>query len=405
MIENIEPDFTSATMRWLAEANLNERQSLGQFMTPRFMRMHLLEQLEIKAGDKVLDPGVGTGEFLRDAWHIQPEAQYFGWDIDPKILEFAHENIPVASLENVSALESTLRAEFDFIIGNPPYFELKLEPEMKSRYAPVISGRANIYAMFIKLGIELLKPGGTLAYVVPPSMNAGAYFKNLRNYIQSNGHVSYLKIFHKSDHFVDAQTSVQVIVIKKALGRSNHVYIHPTTPGQESLAIYVEDKGVLESAFQGKLTLLDLGYKAVTGTIVWNQKKDLLRDETSEEAVPLYYARNIRSGQIELIPDDLKKQFIVPSKPQLGPAILINRIIGGVGKGLINAALVPEGQAFVAENHLNVIQQLDSVEQKVSFNNLLAQVRSRNTIEAARLITGNTQLSASEWNSLIPFTL
>ena len=374
-------------------------------MTPRIIRQHLLDQLEIKPGDKVLDPGVGTGEFLRDAHLREPEAIYFGWDIDKEILTFSQENLPSAKLENISALEVSINEAFDFVIGNPPYFELKLNPDQKSKFSKVISGRANIYALFIKVGLDLLKPGGTLAFVVPPSMNAGAYFKNLRQYIMDTGYISYLKVFHKSDHFVDAQTSVQIIVIKKTNGLSEFVFQKSVGEGKESMTIFTDNKVGIESIYHDRVTLNQLGYQAVTGNVVWNQRQEALTDDATPESVPLYYARNIKSGRLTLEADTKKKQYISSTYAQAGPAILVNRIIGGVGKGSINAAMVPTGEMFAAENHLNVIRPDPQFEQKIPLEDLFTQIKAMTTIEAARLVTGNTQLSATEWNNLIPFSL
>lgn len=390
-------------MEWLHQADLSTRQKLGQFMTPRLIREHLLDQLKIQPGQSVLDPGVGTAEFLLAAHNRQPKAKFYGWDLDGKILEFAKKNAPFAEFSNQSALEYKSDEAFDFVIGNPPYFEMKLEPQVKKKFESVISGRANIYALFFKVALDVLKPGGTLAYVVPPSMNAGAYFKNLRQYINHNGHVSYLKVFHKSDHFVDAQTSVQIIIVKKIASESRYVFHINRNELWPNENIFAEDVEALEEMFAGKRSLTDLGYKAVTGNVVWNQKQDHLSDKESDDFVPLFYARNIRTGSLELEHDTKKKQYVSREYAQSGPAILVNRIIGGVGKGVINAAIVPEGLDFAAENHLNVIKPIAGMPQLVTIEELLAQVRSEKTIEAARLLTGNTQLAASEWNKLIPF--
>ena len=49
---------------------------------------------------------------------------------------------------------------YDMIVGNPPYFEFTLSNELKKKYKDVISGRVNIYTLFIKKSIILLKPKG-----------------------------------------------------------------------------------------------------------------------------------------------------------------------------------------------------------------------------------------------------
>jgi adenine-specific DNA-methyltransferase len=400
-VENSK-NFTEDTLVWLENADLKERQALGQYMTPRFLREYLLDQLDLKAGNRVLDPAVGTGEFLREALERCPELDVVGWDVDPKILEVARGVVPSAKLENRSALNEFSGDLFDFVIGNPPYFEMKLDSFQKKLFKEVISGRANIFGLFFKVGIEALKVGGTLAYVVPPSMNAGAYFKNLREYLTLGNHVVSLKVFNNPKLFIDAQTSVQVIVVRKGPSISNNVFDVVDTESGFSSKIFCENPKQFQAMYADSVSMRSLGYEAVTGTTVWNQHKDQLVNFEDSTTVPLLYARNIVDGVISLSSDLRRPQFIQNGRSFIGEAIIVNRIIGGVGNGVIKAALVPKGYRFAAENHLNVIRPIQGVKPKVTFEELFKLITSPSIVEKARAITGNTQLSATEWTYLMP---
>lgn len=395
-------NFTTETMSWLEAANLKDRQALGQFMTPRFLRDYLLNQLNFKPGDRVLDPAVGTGEFLKQAKDLCPELHLFGWDVDPKILEVAQKIVPTANLQNRSALEEYNGEQFDFVIGNPPYFELKLDAKLKSKFDEVVSGRANIFGLFFKCGIDALKPGGTLAYVVPPSMNAGAYFRKLRDFLTTGNHVVSLKIFNDPKLFIDAQTSVQVIVVRKGEGKSTNTFEVKDQYSGFTSTILCEDPGKFRKMYKDSVSLHSLGYEAVTGTTVWNQHKDKLVNDEDASTVPLLYARNIVDGEISLNPDTKRPQYIKNARHFTGQAIVVNRIIGGVGVGVIKAALIPEGFIFAAENHLNVIRPIQGANQKVNFDKLFELITAPGIVEKARALTGNTQLSAREWTYLMP---
>lgn len=405
VLDNSEPDFTPETLEWRKKAALKDRQALGQYMTPRFLRTYLLEQLPIKPGDRVLDPAVGTGEFLKQVSETYPGISTTGWDIDQAILETARVIAPEATLACRSGLDDYQGELFDFVIGNPPYFELKLTEPQKAKFKDVVAGRPNIYGLFFKVGLDALKVGGTLAFVVPPSMNAGAYFKNLRRYLTNENHLVSLKVFNDSSHFVDAQTSVQVIVIKKGPGKSNHTFLVEGEDNRSSSLIFCENPEEFEKLYEGSVSLSTLGYEAVTGTTVWNQHKDRLTNTEDETTVPLLYARNISDGQISLNSDDRRPQFIQNGKFFVGPAIVVNRIIGGVGKGQIKAALVPDGYKFAAENHLNVIRPIAGKSQSADFAKLYDLVTAPEIVLKARTLTGNTQLSATEWTHLIPIQL
>jgi adenine-specific DNA-methyltransferase len=281
---------------------------------------------------------------------------------------------------------------------------MKTSDEIRTRFKSVISGRANIFSLFFQSGLEALKPGGVLAYVVPPSMNVGAYFKALRQYISDGNAVEYLKVFTASDLFQDAQTSVQIIVIRKGGGENSHV-LKLRIAGREEPMLFENPKEIQEILAHSH-SLWDLGYEATTGTVVWNKFKDELKNDQEEGFIPLYYPRNLSDGALRLRVDERKPQYLssLRAKHTSGPAILVNRILGGVGKGQISAAILPTPTTFYAENHLNIIRAREGQAQKVSLTTLYEMISSPETLKAARLITGNTQLSATEWNFLIPFS-
>tara|TARA_B110000503_G_scaffold130336_1_gene203611 strand:+ start:850 stop:2079 length:1230 start_codon:yes stop_codon:yes gene_type:complete len=395
-------DFSAETLEWLSGADLKSRQSLGQYMTPKFLRSYLLEQLDIKPGDRVLDPAVGTGEFLRQALERFPQIAIAGWDVDPKILETALKVVPTANLTLRSGLDDYTGEKYDWVIGNPPYFEMKLEPAMRAKFQQVINGRPNIYGLFFQVGLDALKEGGTLAYVVPPSMNAGAYFRNLRKYLTTQNHVVSLKIFSNSSLFIDAQTSVQVILIRKGPGESEHTFSVQDAHSGFSSLVFCEDPEGFGRLYEGCVSLASLGYEAVTGTTVWNQRKDKLTNVVDDSTVPLLYARNIVDGGISLSPDERRPQYIQGGRFMYGEAIVVNRIIGGVGKGVIKAGLIPEGYKFAAENHLNVIRPIVGREPLVTVKELFDLITEPEIVKKARTLTGNTQLSSTEWTYLIP---
>ncbi len=404
LMESAPPEFSEETSTWLQGSDLATRQALGQFMTPRFLRTYLLSQLKIPAGSRVLDPAVGTGEFLRQALDTFPGISVSGWDVDEEILKVARNLVPEGLFSARSGLDDYSGEKFDFVIGNPPYFEMKLDSEVKGKFRQVLNGRANIYGLFFQVGIDALEVGGTLAYVVPPSMNAGAYFKNLRKFLITDNHVLSLKVFKQSNHFVDAQTAVQVIVIRKGPGVSKHTFSAGEAGSGKQSLIFCEDPAFFANIFKSSRSLYSLGYEAVTGSTVWNQHKERLsNDDFGGSAVPLLYARNIKGGDIQLSPDARRPQFILGGRSMRGPAIVVNRIIGSVGKGTISTALVPDGYEFAAENHLNVIRPVEGRPQLVSFSELLGLVSDPDTAVKARALTGNTQLSATEWTHLIPF--
>ncbi len=423
--------MSGATQRWLMETPLVERKRLGQYMTPEILREKLLDRCELFAGMRVLDPGVGTGEFLKSVSARQPQAETHGWDVDPKVLAAASANAPLSRLAVRSALEEFDVEPFDLVIGNPPYFEFKASPEMRRRFAGVIAGRVNVFALFFQVGLEALRAGGQLAYVVPPSMNSGAYFEPLRRYLLERAEIEFLEIQRHQGLFAGAQTPVQLLVLRKfgerspasvddrgqgargqrpralrksgrrePLGGRRHAFVRESAGF--SRVLFLENPAEALSAFDGRRSLYELGYEAVTGTVVWNQHRKKLRRASTNGEVPLIWSHNINDG-LRLSSDHRRPQYIETDKSTLsGPAIVVNRVVGAVGSGELRCALVGEGMRFLAENHVNVIMRREDLEPLIGWGRLLQGLQAEKTAGFARLVTGNTQISATELTHLLP---
>jgi adenine-specific DNA-methyltransferase len=405
--ESPEPsDLSAESVAYLKQRPKSERSPLGQFLTPRSLREELVGQVPLAPGMRVLDPGVGTGEFLKTCLEHCSLISTTGWDVDPAALEVAKNLVPSAQLHQRSALEKWDGEPFDVVIGNPPYFEMRdLDPDTRSEFRNVISGRPNIFSLFFEAGFRVLKDGGYLAYVVPPSMNNGAYFDRLRNFILKHFSIEFFRVFDNPFLFEDAQTAVQLIVLKK--GSSSNRYwldLGDASGSPKKRKVFVEKKEEFLERFKGKPTLYRLGYQAVTGSVVWNTRKQDLRRHREDDSIPLIWAHNIGEGrEISLQEDHPKRpQYVNHSRPQLGPAIVVNRITGSVGSGSLRCAVVPEGMEYVAENHVNVIVPRQDADQLATWDEVLDALRSPSINERVRLLTGNTQISATELTHWIP---
>lgn len=401
-------ELTEVSRRYLRERPLEERRPLGQHLTPRSLREPLLDHIPIAAGEAVLDPGVGTGEFLLSVRERQPQAELVGWDVDATALRAARELLPDAELIERSALDPLPDRRFDVVVGNPPYFQLKLTAEQRRRFAPVVSGRANIFALFLQVGLELLRPGGYLGFVVPPSMNSGAYFQALRDHIAERAAIQLLEVRPEEGHFPGAQTAVQLLVLRRTdrppSDQRHLLDLRAVTDGHLDRSVLCEDPDELRTAFEGRATLWSLGYRAVTGTVVWNQRRHQLRTAPGPGTVPLVWAHNITRTGLDLEADHRgeRPRHIEADAALRGPAIVVNRVVGAVGAARLRCAMVEGPMAFLAENHVNVVVPRDDREPGADWNELLGRLRAPQVGEHVVRLTGNTQLSATELTHLVP---
>ena len=400
-------EFSDLTLEYIAQDNLKHRKSLGQYFTPRSVIEKLLKQLpNKKSGLKILDPACGTGEFLIVAKKYFKNPKLYGWEIDKRLADISKKNVPTAKIINVDTLQINNEDKFDIIIGNPPYFELSLNKELKEEYKNIISGRVNIFSLFICKGVKMLNEGGYLAYVIPPSMNNGAYFSKLREFIIGNTDIEYLEILDGSKLFDKALQTVMLLVLKKTQHQNKYVFT------KNGISILTENKKNLESIFRNKTTLFELGYKVKTGRIVWNQNKNILTNKETKDTVPLIWSHNITDKGLKLTTDiDKKPQYIKTNDFDIGPAIIVNRIVGSVKSAKIKSIMIPKGMRFLSENHTNVIYSdkqkslLDENEKKISIEEINKQINSTENLETLKGITGNTQISKNELEKLFPINI
>lgn len=405
-IEKVE--FHPATMEYIEGADLDYRKSLGQYFTPQTVREALLSHIPNPiTNPRILDPACGTGEFLISARNYFKKPELHGWDIDQKMVEISKKTVPESELTTQDGLLNTDYGKFDIVLGNPPYFEFKPSPLIREKFKHVLNGRVNIFGLFIAQAIKWLKEGGHMAFVVPPSMNNGAYFLNLRKYIIQNTNIEHLEILRDPKLFHGALQSTMLLVLKKTKNRGNYIF------EKNGITIFSEKAEYLKKSFENNPTLKELGYKAKTGRLVWNQNRHLLTNDP-REGIPLIWAHNITDNGLKLpINKEGKPQYVRTNNYDIGPAIVVNRITGTVTSNKLKAGIIPSGVKFIAENHVNVISYLEKPHQtNLGFNDsktinieeVANQLTSKKMLSILKNITGNTQISKTELENFFPIS-
>jgi len=112
---------------------------------------------------------------------------------------------------------------FDFIVGNPPYVEVKhyneLYPIMhqyiKEQYETTKNGKIDLSIPFIERGISLLNPQGKMGLIVQSRWFKTKYAKKIRQYITSNNLLSQVINFESNAIFKGRITYIASLILSK----------------------------------------------------------------------------------------------------------------------------------------------------------------------------------------------
>ncbi|HUG89705.1 MAG TPA: Eco57I restriction-modification methylase domain-containing protein, partial [Planctomycetaceae bacterium] len=188
----------------------------GQFLTPVAVAEFMASLVDCDAEEvRILDPGAGTGvlacavaeglsrrtppprRIVIDAYecdprllpilkqvlgHLETQLRRRGLAVKHRALseDFILEHAPQLRRSESLFGNGQERAEYDVVIGNPPYFKLpKSDPRARAA-DHVVHGQPNIYALFMAVSASLLAPGGELVFITPRSFTSGPYFRRFR---------------------------------------------------------------------------------------------------------------------------------------------------------------------------------------------------------------------------------
>jgi tRNA1(Val) A37 N6-methylase TrmN6 len=397
LLSNITKDYYKI-------ATIEHRKENGQYMTPFDIIDESLKIIKIKEFESILEPSCGTGQFIEKISLQNKKAKIVGIELDKAIYDYIKDSFSknVTIMKDDFLLKDFGQTKYDLIIGNPPYFEID---KKKTPYTNIIKsnsdvllGRINIYTLFIKKSIDLLETSGVLLFVIPTSLLSSKYFEKIRSYIVDKCRILNIRILNSND-FEDALQQTMIFVLEKLnVGEKNDgkfiIKLGNTIIFNESYEKYNEE-------IKNKKFIKDYKCKVKTGSIVWNQHKDSLTNEKKDN-IMLVYPRNLNSKKNKLDPSDHdKKMQYINSKKYTkhaitGPIIAINRIIG-IKDITLNPVLIDDDDKYYFENHINTIEG-DIKDLQLIYNSL----KKPETIDFIKNIIGNTQLSKTELETMVP---
>ena len=163
---------------------------IGQFYSPQEVATTLVNWLQIRREELLLDPSCGDGRF------ISQHSNSVGVDTSADSCAEARLRAPTATIHHVDFFDWATRCEsrFDCAAGNPPFiryhnFSGRLRAralEMCAREGAKFSALTSSWAPFLVVSSSLLKRGGRMAFVVPAEIGHASYAATLLEYLTTH---------------------------------------------------------------------------------------------------------------------------------------------------------------------------------------------------------------------------
>ena len=344
--------FHSTIFGNIYESNLahNKRKALGEFYTPSSIVKHILSSVGYDKkfaieNKKLIDFSCGSGSFLNQAIVILIERfktilkktniseftieedksiilkikeNIVGIDINPIACILCQINIhytifelykkikkteqdyelPLFNIKNFNALSLTGKNYYDFVVGNPPYLFIRDITEedkkiIKKRGFNSSNGQYDYYQIFIELGIELLKEGGLLGYIVPDSLLALSNRSNIRKYIYNNTLIK--ELYHTGPKFNEPVVSNIILILEKErkIAEREKNYIKIILPDQQGMKLL--QKTLKKWDFKFLIHLND-----IDSIIIEHLNKDFpkLGDLNNKDGFKIWISRGVELSKI-----------------------------------------------------------------------------------------------------------
>jgi len=114
---------------------------------------------------------------------------------------------------------STLKEDgFDIVLGNPPYVRMEflksIKPHLQARFS-VATDRADLYAYFFELGVNLLKPGGRLGFISSSTFFRTGSGKLLRSFLAEKSEIESVVDFGDLQVFEGVTTYPTILTLRR----------------------------------------------------------------------------------------------------------------------------------------------------------------------------------------------
>jgi SAM-dependent methyltransferase len=214
----------------LADPSARRRKATGAYYTPAPLIKLLLDHavsplVERQNGSplRILDPACGAGYFLSAARaRLGDSAVLYGVDLDRDAVDRCRAATPGAQVVTADALldpPAFFHDGFDLVLGNPPFvngveslFLPGYKQQLRQRY-PDVRGAADLAHFFLRQAIDLVRPGGRIAMVLPRQILNSPAAQPLRAKLPPHLKPNLIYVPERSNFFSGAAVFICLLIL------------------------------------------------------------------------------------------------------------------------------------------------------------------------------------------------
>ena len=217
----------------------------GGVYTERALIDLLLDLADYRGEERVLEPAVGGGAFLARAWERARAAgvaparlaeRLAGVDVHPYALREARVALRLLAGEEAPRLteaDALLDAgacpagAWDLVLGNPPYVRgeripAPLRARYRERFPGLGAGNQDLAGYFVAAGLEWLREGGRLAFVLSQGLLEARSTRGLRELLGRHRLEALVSLEWAPGAFPDASVIPLLLVVRKGPPPAGH---------------------------------------------------------------------------------------------------------------------------------------------------------------------------------------
>ena len=353
-------------------------------------------------------------------------------------------------LENAPALEphgffpgQTALDRYDVVIANPPYFKIGKDDPRAVAASAVVHGQPNIYALFMAVSAAMLCQRGDFVFITPRSFASGPYFRRFRDVFFNMIRPTSVHVFdsrrsafrrdavlqenvivtgcHENGWGLNGTGSLLSISSSRGVDDIDAPQIRNVSLGRVlnrgsrdmvlRLPAHKDEDEVLALVDSWPSSLDKQGLRISTGPVVPFRATEFVATEgrVPYSHVPLLWMNHVRAMQSRWPIERHKPEYIarVGAERLLVPNrnyVLLRRFSAKEERRRLTAAPFIASEFAVQEigleNHLNYIHRPGSELSVDEAWGLAALYNSRLLDTWFRVISGNTQVSATELRAM-----